>query len=234
MRGRERGLRGLQESGLTVIDGALARKRKEGVKAVGLVCAICDVHEVREIREGSTGRVIAVVPQIWAVAERIAHQPGRALPGNQAGHFGKSVKEKSRPRPEWAFYRKYTEAMLRRYAQVNLQAGRVPSIMGREMFRGKVTSYKVRTFEDLVIFRLDVERCLTRLEEEDQQLLKRIAIQEYTQGEAAGLLRMSLKMCVQRYHEAVDRLTGLFLESKLLEPLMGCQEEAAGSAGARH
>ncbi len=46
--------------------------------------------------------------------------------------------------PQLALYRKYTEAMLRRYMRFSMEAGRVPSLIGQEMFRGKVTSYRVR------------------------------------------------------------------------------------------
>lgn len=163
----------------------------------------------REIREATTGRVIAVLPQVWATAT------AESVRQNHEKRHGQRV----RVRPELAFYRKYTEAMLRRYTQMSLERGRVPSLLGREMFRGKVTSYRIRTFEDAVIFRLDVERCLARLGGEELEVVKRIALQEYTQGEAAMLVGMSLRGCVQRYGQAIDRLTEMFLERRMLEPL---------------
>lgn len=125
--------------------------------------------------------------------------------------------------PELAFYRKYTEGMLRRYLRLSMEKGRVPSLLGQEMFRGRVTSYKIRSFEDVVIFVHDVEKSLKRLTPLEQDLLERIAIQEYTQAEAAGLLGMGLRTVVRRYAAAIDTLTGYFLESGLLEPLMACQ-----------
>ena len=127
--------------------------------------------------------------------------------------------------PELRFYRKYTEGMLRRYLRLSMEKGRVPSLLGQEMFRGRVTTYKIRSFEDVVIFVHDVEMCLRRLTETEQDLLERIAIQEYTQGEAAGLLGMSLRTVVRKYAAAVDELTGHFLETGLLEPLLACQDE---------
>ena len=127
--------------------------------------------------------------------------------------------------PEMAFYRKYTEGMLRRYLRCSMESGRVPSMMGREMFRGKVTSYRIRGFDDSVIFVHDVERCLKRLTAVDWGLLERIAIQEHTQGEAAGLLGMSLRTVVRKYALALDRLTAHFLEVGLLEPFLECTEE---------
>jgi predicted DNA-binding protein (UPF0251 family) len=120
------------------------------------------------------------------------------------------------PKPELAFYRKYTEAMLRRYVRLSLSVGRMPALLGHDAFRGKMSTYRVTSFEDSVIFVYDVEKCLKRLDGFSQELIRRIALQEYTQGEAAGLLRVSLRTIVRRYGEAIDRLTHIFLEHKLL------------------
>jgi hypothetical protein len=97
-------------------------------------------------------------------------------------------------------------------------------VMGREMFRGRVTSYRMHSFEDVVIFCFDMEKCLSKLERLDQQLIKRIAVQQYTQGEAASMLGLSLRSCVRRYAEALDRLTDLLLAARMLEPMKDCQE----------
>ena len=149
---------------------------------------------------------LAVLPLVWAVA-----------PKREA---------RSRPvAPEMAFYRKYTEGMLRRYLRLSMETGRVPSLIGREMFRGHVTNYRVHGFDDVVIFVHDVERCFTKLTETQRMLIERIAMQEYTQGETAQLTGMSLRTVVRRYAEAVDLLTSIFLEAGLLEPLAACQGE---------
>ena len=128
-----------------------------------------------------------------------------------------------KPEVEVAFYRKYTVALLRRYLRLSMEAGRVPSLLGRELFRGHVTSYKVKSFEDVVIFCYDVERCLRRLDEGELDLIKRIALQEYSQGEAAAMLGMSLRHCAQKYARTLDRLTKVLLEARMLEPLKSCQ-----------
>jgi hypothetical protein len=125
--------------------------------------------------------------------------------------------------PRLEFYRKYTEGMLRRYMRFSMEAGRVPSMLGREMFRGKVTSYKVRSFEDVVIFVYDVEKCLARLDRTQQLLVTRIAIQEFTHNETAVMMRLPRRSVVRRYAEAIDRLTAIFLEVQLLEPRKECQ-----------
>lgn len=172
------------------------------------------IARVREVREATTGRPVTV-PRIWAVAapaKVAAVQEGAARP---------------EPKVELAFYRKYTEAMLRKYLRTSIEVGRVPSLMGREMFRGHVSSYKLTTFEEEVVFCIDVERCMAKLRRPDQQVIQRVALQGYTQGEAAPLLGISLRACVTRYAEALDRLTELFLTGRLLEPLKSCQEGAA-------
>ena len=95
------------------------------------------------IREGSTGRAVATITnalrlrRIWAVAERVAAAPPEVTP-----------EPDEKPAVELAFYRKYTEAMLRRYLRISIQSGRVPSLLGRELFQGNVTSYRVHSFED--------------------------------------------------------------------------------------
>ena len=115
-----------------------------------------------------------------------------------------------------AFYRKHTENMLRRYLYASMQVGRAPSILGEPLARGWVSSRPVHTFEDAVIFVLDVETCLNQLGSLDRQLLCRIVIQEYTQAEAATLLGMSVRAICYKFPQAVDRLTEKLLETGLL------------------
>jgi hypothetical protein len=149
----------------------------------------------------------AVLPFVWAFAKQ---QPEVGKPRKQAD-------------PEVAFYRKYTEALLQRYVRMSMEAGRVPSLLGQEMFRGKVTSYRVESFEDVVIFLHDIEKCLERLEPEQQDLISRMALQEYTLGETAAMMRLDPRTVIRRYGEAVDRLTAIFLNVKMLEPQKCCQ-----------
>ena len=187
------------------------------------------------VREATSGGVVCVLPQVWAVGSGPAL---RALPERNTGVS--SLREPMKPsrsgrhdgallggaqqeaqslaESEVAFYRKYTEALLRRYQRMRLATGRVPSPMDQEVFRGKMSHYKVQGFDDAVIFCADVERCLERLNGADQGLVRRIAVQEYTMGEAAALLGMSLRSCIVLYRRALDRLTRLFLTARLLEP----------------
>jgi Sigma-70, region 4 len=115
-----------------------------------------------------------------------------------------------------AFYRKHTEGMLRRYLYASMQVGRAPSILGDPIARGWASSRPVRTFEDAVIFVLDVERCLDKLSALDRALLSRIVLQEFTQAETAALLGMSARAVTYKYPQAVDRLTERLLNARLL------------------
>ncbi len=106
--------------------------------------------------------------------------------------------------------------MLRRYLYASMQVGRTPSILGDPIGRGWASSRPIRTFEDAVIFVLDVERCLDKLGALDRQMLSRIVLQEYTQTETAALLGMSVRAISYKFPQALDRLTERLLESRLL------------------
>ncbi len=123
----------------------------------------------------------------------------------------------AKPPVEYAFYRKYTEGMLRRYMYQSMEIGRMPSMLGNFTFRGRSSSRKARSFEDCVIFVHDVENCLKKLDPFSRELVGKIALQEYTQGEAAEMLGISIRTVVRRYADALDRLTAIFLELDLMQ-----------------
>jgi DNA-directed RNA polymerase specialized sigma24 family protein len=120
------------------------------------------------------------------------------------------------PAVSLAFYRKHTESMLRRYLYASMQVGRSPSILGDPVARGWVSSRPVRTFEDAVIFVLDVEKCLDQLGSLDRLMLSRIVLQEYTHDETATLLGMSVRSVGFKLSKALDRLTEKLLDNGLL------------------
>jgi len=122
-----------------------------------------------------------------------------------------------------AFYRKYTEAILRRYVKMAMEAGRAPSLIGRELFRGNVTHCRVNAFDDVVIFVHDVERCLDTLSPELRHVLDHIALKEYTLLETSELLGIPPRTLIRRYRQALDAMTALFLERRILEPQRSCQ-----------
>ena len=123
---------------------------------------------------------------------------------------------------EVAFYRKYTEGMLRRYMYRSMEIGRVPALLGEFTFRGRSSSKKGYTFEDAVIFVHDVERCLTRLKPMERALVTRIALQEYTVAEAARMTGLSVRTVLRRYSDALDRLTRVFLQLDLMQVPGAC------------
>jgi hypothetical protein len=116
----------------------------------------------------------------------------------------------------FGFYRKHTEKMLRRYLYASMQVGRAPSILGDPVARGWVSSRPVKTFEDAVIFVLDIEKCINSLEPFDRKMLTRIVLQEYTQAETAGILGCSVRTISYKFPVALDRLTEKLLTAGLL------------------
>jgi DNA-directed RNA polymerase specialized sigma24 family protein len=135
------------------------------------------------------------LPYVWAESKAVRREPYDGI----------------------AFYRKRTEQMLRRYVLVALQVGRVPSLIGNSVFRGKASSYRMRSFEDAVIFVFDIEKCLKNLNSFEQELIARIALQEYTQEEAAKLLDQAERTITRKYPETLDKLSRIFLRYGLLE-----------------
>ncbi len=125
--------------------------------------------------------------------------------------------EKEGPSVSLAFYRKHTESLLRRYLYVSLQVGRTPSAMQEPVERGNVSYRKLRTFEDAVIFVLDVEACLGKLSALERILLNRIVIQEYTKAETAAMLGISMRAIIYKLPQALDRMTRILLDSDLLQ-----------------
>ncbi|HXR18104.1 MAG TPA: hypothetical protein VN777_18060 [Terriglobales bacterium] len=118
--------------------------------------------------------------------------------------------------PDLWLYRRRTIGLLRRYLRLSIAVGRMPSLLGREFFRSRVTSYKSATFEDSVIFVHDVERCLDKLNEFDKKLIAKIVLQEYSQEEAGRQLGCGLRQTARCYVEALDRVTETFLKRTLL------------------
>jgi hypothetical protein len=117
-----------------------------------------------------------------------------------------------------AFYRRRTEALLRRYMRASMEMGRTPSLLGNTVFRGRASSYRLRTFEDCIIFIFDVEKCLKRLDAESKDMIARIALQEYTHEETARLTQQSERSVGRKYSFALDQMTNILLEVGLLDP----------------
>jgi hypothetical protein len=151
--------------------------------------------------------------------------PGRLdVPGD--GQLDDARLEDDTPdrNPDLWLYRKRTVGLLRRYMRFSIETGRLPSLVGREFFRAKVTYYTATTFEDRVIFVRDVEKCLNRLAHWDQQLVARIILQEYGQEQAARILHCGLRTVERRLPEVLDLLSEDFLRVGLLAGLPSRRE----------
>src|SRR5438477_10186932 len=98
--------------------------------------------------------------------------------------------------------------LLRRYRRISIEVGRLPSLLGRELFRTRVSSYHVTSFEQAVSLVRDVECRLQKLHEFDRKLPTRIISQEYTHDEAARLLGCWRRTLGRRPPEALARPTG--------------------------
>jgi DNA-directed RNA polymerase specialized sigma24 family protein len=136
------------------------------------------------------------------------------------------------PAPEMSLYRLTTLAMLRRYFRASLEMGRLPSMVGREFFRARVTSYKMHSLEDVVIFVHDMERCLQKLGSFRQALIAKIVFQDYDQEEAARLLGCTRRTVVREFPAALDRCSEILIEVGLLrETSEPCHKKICQGAG---
>ena len=106
--------------------------------------------------------------------------------------------------PDLWLYRDRTVGMLRRYMRLSIEVGRMPSLLGREFFRTRVTSYRAGTFEDSVIFVHDVERDLEKLIEFDKKLIAKMMLQEYSQEEAGRLMGCGRRHAVRWFPETIE------------------------------
>ena len=111
------------------------------------------------------------------------------------------------PDPELWVYRDRTSALLRRYFRVSIEAGRLPSVLGREFFRLRVKSERAYTFEDSVIFVRDVERSLEKLDSFSQHLLVWVVLHGLSQEETAKVLRCTRRTVARHLPVALDKLS---------------------------
>ncbi len=128
-------------------------------------------------------------------------------------------------------YRGRTIAMLRRYLRFSIETGRLPSLLGSEFFRAKVTAYTVVTFEDRVIFVHDMETCLERLDEFSRQLIARHILQEHDQAATSRLLQCSERTVRSYVPIALDLLSEILLELGLMDRLVSNRKKSCQEGG---
>ena len=116
-------------------------------------------------------------------------------------------------------YRRRAVALLRRYARASVEVGRLPSLLGREFFRTRVTSYTMRNFEDVVIFVTDMERAIEKLNTLEKKLLAMNVLEEYTVDEVARLLGCTPRNVRRLLQDALDQFSRILLAGGLMEEL---------------
>lgn len=156
------------------------------------------------------------LPVVWGAAapETVWHEIRRKR--EQAAPAANEAPLRAEPNTGLEFYRKHTESILRRYLYASMLVGRTPELLRDSVGRGWASSRPIRSFEDAVIFVLDVESCIKRLNPLDRRLLMRIVLQDYTHAETAEMLGISVRNVSCKFPVALDRLTGLLLNAGLL------------------
>ena len=108
-------------------------------------------------------------------------------------------------------YRDRTVALLKRYARMAVESGRLPSLIGRECFGTRVTPYAMASFEDMAIFVHDMRAALNKLTHLQQQLITWNVLEEFSQYEIAQLLGCTRRWIEWQISDALDELTGVLV-----------------------
>ena len=116
-----------------------------------------------------------------------------------------------------SLYRHRTIALVRRYARASVEVGRLPSLLGQQFFRTHVTSYSLSSFEEIVIFVIDMEHTLEQLDPLDKKLAAMFLIEQYTAAEITRFLNRSERTIGRLLHNMIDELSRLLLVRGLLE-----------------
>lgn len=119
-------------------------------------------------------------------------------------------------REDLLFFRGQTIAIVRHFFEIASQIGRLPSILGREFFRAKVTHHAVPSFEDQAVFVHDVEQAIGKLSDADGEVVALVGLFQYSMEDVAKLLGCSRSWVAKRYVGSIDRLAERFLETGLL------------------
>ena len=158
-----------------------------------------------------------------SVVENPSSVENPSIVGNSSAEVGGETWERleleRREERERRIYRGRTVGMLRRYMRYSIETGRLPSLLGREFFRSKVTSYTVVTFEDRVIFVIDMERCLDKLDEFSRELIARHILQEHDRWATARLMNCNEKTIRRLVPLVLDVLSEILLEVGLMDRL---------------
>ena len=95
------------------------------------------------------------------------------------------------PRPEMLCFRGQTFALVRHFFELSCQVGRLPSLLGRELFRSRVSHRAIPSFEEQVVFARDVEICLAKLSDDHAEIITLVGLYDFSHDEVAEMLRCS-------------------------------------------
>lgn len=121
------------------------------------------------------------------------------------------------PRPEMVCFRGQTMAVVRHFFELSSQVGRLPSLLGREFFRARVSHHAIPSFEDQAVFVHDVELCLSQLSAEHQEIMLLAGLYNLSHEEVAEMLLHTSKSAIHLWFaEAIDALSEIFLKADIL------------------
>ena len=128
------------------------------------------------------------------------------------------------PRPEIVCFRGQTLAIIRHYFELSSQVGRLPSLLGREFFRARVSHHSIPSFEDQAVFSCDVERCLARLSDHHAEVVTLVGLHHFSVEEVAEMLHRSHSAFAAGFGRPWTRLPKSFCKpgsSRKLVPTAG-------------
>ena len=121
---------------------------------------------------------------------------------------------------EYAMFRKHTLKLLRYYFKLSLDYGRIPSVLGGQVMRSRVSHTKMYTVEDDTIFLHDMNRCMEQeLSETELRIVALVVFMDHTLEETGAILQYCEKQIRRIYPNVLDRLTRAFCERELLDRL---------------
>lgn len=144
-----------------------------------------------------------------------------------------SVTDRDEDLSEYSIFRKHTWKLLQHYLRLSLDYGRIPSVLGGESMRARVSHSKVHTIEDDTIFIHDMSRCLEKeLNEEELRLMALVVFVDFTFEEAAANRGYSIRQTYRMFYDLMDRLTRAFFVRGFLdqEKLMANKKKPMGRA----
>jgi len=114
-----------------------------------------------------------------------------------------------------------TMVLLHRFLRTALSLGRLPSIVGREIFRTRMRTQPARALEDAVLFVCDVERCISALTPFEQRLIAYCVLEDHSEWEASRQFQASQRNVSRCLARALDLLHESFCSKGLLRPIAG-------------